>query len=192
MELKCIECGAPIERPGKTGPIPRFCAEHRRLRRNAERRAYYAANREAQIEAVREWQRANPERKKATAAAWYAADPARHNGRRRDWAQANPKRDPAAHRLRKYGLSQEQYDALLAGQGGTCAVDGCDATTGWRGTQLYVDHDHACCAGDTTCGSCVRGLLCGHHNAGIGLLGDDPTNLRAAADYLERPRLRVV
>jgi hypothetical protein len=50
---------------------------------------------------------------------------------------------------------------------------------------LSIDHDHSCCAGSTSCGSCVRGVLCQKCNRGIGQLNDDPELLRKAASYLE-------
>ena len=36
-----------------------------------------------------------------------------------------------------------------------CRNPNCDQTQ-----DLQVDHDHACCPGGTSCGKCVRGLLC--------------------------------
>lgn len=85
------------------------------------------------------------------------------------------------HLRRKYGLSLEQYDAILSQQGGGCAI--CGGLN--RGRNLEVDHDHSCCPGYTSCGQCVRGLLCGPCNKAIGQLGDDAARLRKAAEYLE-------
>lgn len=51
-------------------------------------------------------------------------------------------------RERLYGLSQEEYDELLAGQHGVCAI--CGRESGSRA--LAVDHDHA--------SGTIRGLLC--------------------------------
>lgn len=90
-------------------------------------------------------------------------------------------------RLKKFNLTQEQFDAL-----GTrcqvCGVEDGDPGCGRYG-KLYVDHDHACCPGQESCGECVRGLLCVTCNHGIGQLGDDPERLIAAAAYLiERGR----
>lgn len=51
----------------------------------------------------------------------------------------------------RYGLAPEQYDAMLAAQGGHCAI--CPATEPGRKRKFFcVDHDH-----DT---GKVRGLLC--------------------------------
>jgi hypothetical protein len=90
------------------------------------------------------------------------------------------------HRLANYGMTWDQYQELLATQGGMCAICGRQCSSG---RMLAVDHDHACCPDPgKSCGRCVRGLLCGSCNQGIGSLGDAPDRLRAAAAYLERPR----
>jgi hypothetical protein len=84
--------------------------------------------------------------------------------------------------LRKYGLTPEQWDELLAAQGGRCAICRTDEPGG-RGT-WHTDHDHACCASGSSCGACVRGLLCQACNIGIGKFQDSPDILRAAIRYL--------
>lgn len=81
----------------------------------------------------------------------------------------------------RYGLTDEEVDLLIDGQGGNCAVCGqppSDSNTRahWNG-KLCVDHDH-----DT---GRVRGLLCNDCNLTVGY-GKSPATLRAAADYLER------
>jgi hypothetical protein len=84
---------------------------------------------------------------------------------------------------RKYGITPEQYDALLVAQGGVCGVcvtPPADA----RGYRMHVDHDHHT--------GRVRGILCGPCNVGIGQLRDDPTILESAATYLRRHALTAV
>src|SRR5690606_4577474 len=101
------------------------------------------------------------------------------------WRTANPERTEASmrrSRLRKYGLTQEQWGEMLAAQGGRCAIWRTDEPGG-HGT-WHTDHDHACCAGRRSCGACVRGLLCAACNLGIGYLQDSPDILRAAIRYL--------
>lgn len=49
---------------------------------------------------------------------------------------------------------------------------------------LHADHCHKT--------QTPRGLLCHKCNTAIGLLGDDPDRLRAAADYLEDPPLSLI
>lgn len=86
--------------------------------------------------------------------------------------------------LRQYNMTIDQYDAMYAAQGGCCAICG---GTNANGNWLAVDHDHGCCPNKaTSCGRCVRALLCGNCNLMIGQSGDDAARLRAGADYLER------
>lgn len=89
--------------------------------------------------------------------------------------------------LMRYGLMPKQYEAKLAAQGGVCAICKQPETRLHRGNgpllSLAVDHDHRCCQGKTSCGRCVRGLLCDRCN--VGRFPDDPALLRAAADYFE-------
>ncbi|MFD5697455.1 endonuclease VII domain-containing protein [Streptomyces lasiicapitis] len=84
---------------------------------------------------------------------------------------------------RAYGITLDQYEAMLTKQGGGCAICG---GTNANGRNLYVDHDHACCPGAKSCGLCVRALLCDPCNRSIGLMRDDPMRLEAAASYLRR------
>lgn len=78
-------------------------------------------------------------------------------------------------RLRQYGITQDDYEALFAEQAGKCAICGASEAGGWGG-MLPVDHDHETGA--------VRGLLCHNCNGGLGQFGDDPDRLIAAAMYL--------
>lgn len=76
----------------------------------------------------------------------------------------------------RYGITPEDYDRMLAEQGGGCAI--CGVTEPGETRRYFaVDHEHS----DT---GPVRGLLCGPCNRAIGLLGDDPDRIEAAAAYL--------
>lgn len=83
-----------------------------------------------------------------------------------------------------YRLTVDEYNAMLAAQGGGCAICGVTEPPG-KG-QFAVDHDHRCCPGLGSCGACVRGLLCTRCNPMIGFARESPTILQAAADYLAR------
>lgn len=80
--------------------------------------------------------------------------------------------------LRKYGLSLEGYEALLAEQGGVCAICKLPETSERlnKVRRLCIDHDHETGA--------IRGLLCNRCNRVIGLMDDDPVILGEAMDYL--------
>jgi hypothetical protein len=74
-----------------------------------------------------------------------------------------------------YGLTVEQYEALLERQAGRCAICRTDEPGG-RGN-WHVDHCHE--------SNAVRGLLCATCNVGLGMFRDDPTRLAAAIAYLK-------
>lgn len=74
---------------------------------------------------------------------------------------------------RFYGISIEHHDALMAKQGGLCAICLQPPTR----TFLDVDHDHR--TGQ------IRGLLCARCNKALGHFKDDTIALQAAADYLQ-------
>jgi hypothetical protein len=88
----------------------------------------------------------------------------------REWRAKNFERSAQSSRKYRYGLTQDQYDQRVGGQGGD---------------HLHVDHDHTCCSGRRTCGKCLRSLVCWHCNLIMGLSLDDPARLRAIAAYLE-------
>ena len=96
----------------------------------------------------------------------------------------DPERALRGNLYGKYRLSLETYDAMLTAQGGKCAICGADSPGDVRIGRFHVDHDHACCPGDKTCGKCVRGLLCRACNTALGNFGDDPDRLLAALSYL--------
>src|SRR5919106_489648 len=49
--------------------------------------------------------------------------------------------DRSSNLMRLYGLSLDEYDALVADQGSACAICGEPPVKG-RGRRLVVDHDH--------------------------------------------------
>jgi hypothetical protein len=90
---------------------------------------------------------------------------------RRDGAERDRRRT-----LRKYGITEADWDRMLTEQGGRCAICRTD-TPGGRGERWHIDHSHAT--------DKVRGLLCHNCNVGIGNFQDAPALLRSAAAYLE-------
>lgn len=92
-------------------------------------------------------------------------------------------KDCAAARQLKYlyGITVAEYEALLAAQGGQCGI--CGVGECLSGQRFSVDHDHSCCP-KRSCGKCVRGLLCRHCNAALGLFRDSPELLARAQSWL--------
>lgn len=76
---------------------------------------------------------------------------------------------------KKFGISLEEYDRLLAEQGGCCAICGTSKPGGHYGV-FMVDHDHAT--------NRLRGLLCHGCNAGLGNFHDNVAALLKAIEYL--------
>ena len=109
--------------------------------------------------------------------------------------RAKVKRDRARasdrNLMARYGLSPEDYEALLAAQDGKCALCGRRIGVSKRAA---VDHDHDCeVCGGGGCRACVRGLVDQLCNKDVlGRFGDDPARFRAMVDYLEHPPAKVV
>jgi hypothetical protein len=75
-------------------------------------------------------------------------------------------------RIKKYGITVEHYDKLLAEQDEACAI----CSVGFDRAP-HIDHDHAT--------NKVRALLCFNCNAGIGQFGDNIETMKKAIAYLE-------
>lgn len=83
------------------------------------------------------------------------------------------------HLSERYNITPADYEEMLAvHQGGCWICGGSDPS----GRKLAVDHDHACCPPRTSCGKCVRGLLCSACNTRLGWY---EANARAILAYLE-------
>lgn len=90
---------------------------------------------------------------------------------------------------RKYGITADEFDEMLALQGGVCAI--CRAPSSRDGYELAVDHDHRCCPGSRSCSKCLRGLLCSSCNLALGLLKSDINRLKSMLAYEQRRLVRV-
>lgn len=84
----------------------------------------------------------------------------------------------------RYKLTYLQYSDFLEKQDYKCAICKVDFEEE-DNRSIHVDHDHLCCSKAKSCGKCVRGLLCGTCNSGIGLLKDSPKIIKEALLYLE-------
>ena len=79
------------------------------------------------------------------------------------------------HLLRKYGNTSNDYNEMLASQGGCCAI--CRKNRpGGRSEKFNMDHCHKT--------GKIRGLLCMNCNRMLGHALDTPEILEAGADYL--------
>ncbi|MFD0374700.1 endonuclease domain-containing protein [Streptomyces sp. NPDC127112] len=82
-----------------------------------------------------------------------------------------------------HGLTIDRYVNLRQSQGGACAI--CRVVP----SMFHIDHDHECCPGSTSCGMCVRGLLCPGCNQGLAMFRDSDRSLIRAARYITESRL---
>ena len=94
-------------------------------------------------------------------------------------------------RLKDHNVSHELARRLLTNPG--CEICRTDMLTPRRQSNskvsatLVVDHDHACCPVEkSSCGRCVRGLICRNCNAAAGQLRDSADAARSLAAYLDR------
>lgn len=78
------------------------------------------------------------------------------------------------HVLRYFNLDPTEYEQMIS--------NGCDVCGSFE--ELCVDHNHDCCPGRFSCGSCVRGVLCQGCNKAEGYLNSDPDRTLALAAYL--------
>jgi hypothetical protein len=119
---------------------------------------------------VRKWRLDNPGRREKY-------NPS-HNARYLRWVKNNPDRNKEIQKRsrlwRAFGLTLEDYFAMLESQHGLCAI--CQKPPK-EGTFLAVDHNHIT--------GKIRGLLCWRCNSSLGKFNDDYMLVRRAADYLE-------
>lgn len=140
------------------------------------------------LEAGRESDARNRERRRERSRAWHAANPEKRRAIN------------VTNRLRRYGLDERSYLDILTRQGGKCAI--CRvAEPGWRKGRVepdvwswHIDHDHNCCPAGGSCGACVRALLCNRCNVVLGQTGEDLNLLAAMIGYLAKQGqvLRIV
>ena len=95
---------------------------------------------------------------------------------RKEYFVRNANRIRQAYLLRRFGITEEQYEELLNKQDGRCAV--CLRHQSDFSRRMAVDHNHK--TGE------IRGLLCNFCNHRVVGKHNDSELLRRAADYLER------
>lgn len=159
-DTACESCSATVPAP-KSGPMPRWCSTCRASQEDQRARERIAVRRCYKCQTPLP----NAERKPGKAVCDTCRVDKRDRGREHEQRR----------RLRRYGITQEQYDKLLADQGNRCPGCATDdpGVKGWS-----IDHSHA--------SGRVRALLCMRCNTMLGLADEDPTMLRRLADFAER------
>jgi hypothetical protein len=120
---------------------------------------YYAVNQSSISRRAKEWRESHKEKTAEYSKKYY---------------QAHKRESMACDIAKNYGISIDQYEAMLLEQNGVCAI--CHKAPDKR--RLNIDHDHKT--------GLVRGLLCIKCNRAIGLLKDDTDLLQSAINYLKK------
>lgn len=166
--LWCKACKAAAER------------ERRRSGRARESERKRTATR-SKTEQYREYQRNYNRRRRAVDPEF--VEKAREYSRRYYNSRKGRDQRKRQHLRRVYGLTVEQYEAIIEHQGGVCAICLGDPTPTRQGHLFHVDHDHE--TGE------VRGILCQACNHLLGWSRDDVSVLEAAIVYLTSPPART-
>lgn len=177
MRTTCKVCDQPLDGAHKV-----YCkacwAEYNRQRR--------ANNPDEHRESVNKFRANNPGYDAKWLRERYANNPEFWNEYHREWREQHPDEVKVfkrkSHLKSLYGLTQEDVLAALEAQSGLCLICGVEMETGRGARSMTVDHDHE--TGE------FRGLTCSNCNRGLGLFGDDPDRLTAAAAYLIRHSMK--
>lgn len=177
MTATIATTGAFVKRCGKCGlilPVENFSTNGSPARR-------YSTCRPCAAKRANEWYWKHRDAQVAKRAAHYRANRTEILAKQkanRDRYRERRRASGRKHRLwSNYGITQEEYDALLAAQNGVCAIC-CAIEESERWSVFHVDHSHRT--------GRVRGLLCSSCNRGLGYFHDDPAYLEGAAAYLRR------
>ena len=94
----------------------------------------------------------------------------------KEWNIKNEHRRRELYLQRTYGISENEYNAMLLSQNNSCVLCGREFSDVWGSDAPVVDHCH-------TTGK-VRGILCNECNRGLGYFHDNIKALENAVDYL--------
>jgi hypothetical protein len=129
------------------------------------RKIKYQNNREKETEKTRAYRKAHPEKYKETKRKNRLKYKDEINSYNKQYYEKNKNKfDKNKKRnqflLNRYGITIEEYDALIIKQDNKCGI--CNKPFTGKGKRLSIDHVH-----DET--KRIRGLLCGKCNSAIGL-----------------------
>lgn len=142
-----------------------------RARRTAYVSEWRKNNKEKVAEYVRNWRRKNPE--------WCAEYRAKNKEKRaaanKRWREKYPERASKHWKKcsvkKRFGITVEQYDALLRAQGGACHI------CGEVKSKMDLDHNHKT--------GKLRKFLCSPCNLLVGNIESNRDRLQAVLNYLE-------
>lgn len=136
-------------------------------------------------EAHKKWREKNRDKVLAIAARYREKNKEKVYDVNKRWRAQNPEAQTRhadlnnlRKKMREHGATVEEYEAMVAAQGGGCAICGSTDPRVKRMKRLYVDHCHG--------SNKIRGLLCGPCNSLLGFADDSIETLRKAIAYLEK------
>lgn len=141
-----------------------------------QHKEYYEQNAEAQRARTRKYDAEHREERIAYAKKYNAEHAEERSAYSIQYRAEHKEATAAGHLRRTYGITLDDYDAMLETQGGGCAI--CGKMPEEHGARLHVDHDHETDE--------VRGLLCRNCNAGLGWFLDSPGLCKTAMLYLQK------
>ncbi|MCI0530036.1 MAG: endonuclease VII domain-containing protein [Nitrospira sp.] len=119
-------------------------------------------------------------RRRASSKKWKNKNRLKAKENAKQWRDEKLRQNPLYDRAKalrlKYNMSLAEYDSMLEGQGGVCAICGTD-TPGGMG-RFPVDHNPET--------NKIRGILCNSCNLGIGHFKHDSNLTKLATEYLLR------
>lgn len=131
------------------------------------------------------------------------ADDVDYKQQKKDQAAQAYIEDPEGQKVRSrkstlkryFQMTPESYAAMSAAQDHKCSI--CKRTASEADAHrkdLCVDHDHSCCPGNTSCGDCIRGLICSTCNTALGYFQDSIERMKSAIKYVAsfKPKICVV
>ncbi len=124
------------------------------------------------------WYQNNREKSIARAILWRKNHPERHRLTVKIWKKKYKEKEKILKRrykLKKYGLTIEDYANLIKKQNYSCAI--CNTNINQLKEKLGVDHNHV--TGKT------RGLLCFPCNSAMGLLKENKNTLIKMLEYIK-------
>lgn len=168
-----------------TGKICRGCeldkplSEYTKTNRNSS--GYHARCRTCTSAQQKQWREANPGKNAEYGRRWAERNPDYKKDEKfssLEYRQQNYLKNGRNRALKlKYGITVDEFNVMLASQGGRCAICG-RPDSGKLDSGMNVDHSHE--------SGKVRGILCHYCNVGLGNFQDNPEILLSAADYLLR------
>jgi hypothetical protein len=123
----------------------------------------------------KEWRENNVEKRKEAKLAWDKANPEKRKQNHERFKTKRPDYFVNKHLKSSYGITVDDYNAILTVQNHKCAGCGIEDTKAPR-NKLYVDHCHKT--------NNIRGLLCQHCNTALGMVKDNPDTLLNLISYL--------